>query len=158
MTQHIVLSENPRGRFQEGVLKNAVVKPGTALKVIDTTASGSYTDPYLNGGLVRTQDVEAGMAGEILIATQAGLMGGSVDADLPVDSQIHYYIPLPGDEFLARAKAAETLNAGTRATFDANGLLIASATGIIVVQEDGGTVAADAKVMVRMGVTASATV
>jgi len=158
MTHQIVLSENPRGRFQEGILKNASVKPGTALKVIDTEVSGDYSDPYLTGGAVRRQHVEAGMAGEILITTQPGLMAGSVDAALPVDSQVHYYIPLPGDEFKARAKAAEVLDAGVRATFDADGLLVASATGILVVQEDAGTVAADAMVLVRMGVTASATV
>lgn len=159
MTQHIVLSENPRGRFQEATLATAAIKPGTFVKVSDTDVSGNYSDPYLEGGAVRRQTVTRGFAGEVLVATQAGLMGGAVDVELPVNSNIHYYIPLPGDEFFAMAKAGEALNAGARATIDANGLLVASATGILVVQEDGGTIAAGGElVIVRMGASNAATV
>ena len=158
MSNTIVRSQDPRGRYAEGILKNAVVKPGTCLKVIDTTLSGNESDPFADGGGVRVQDVEAGMAGEFLIATEQNLIGNELTADIAVNDGIHYYIPLPGDELDVLGLSGETLNAGTRGTFNAAGKFIASATGLWVVQEDAGALAADTLVLARLGSTAEATV
>lgn len=138
MSNTIVRSENPRGRFQEAVLKTAAAKPGQCTKISATAVVGD----------VRTQSVVPGFAGENCILTEY-LMAGEVGDAYAVDDGVQYYIPLPGDELMVLGLSGETLNAGTRANFNAAGKLIAAAAGVWTVQEAAGTLSADTLVLAR---------
>lgn len=135
----IVICQEPRGRFREHMLTAVAIKPGTNLRLNST---GLYSGGY---------------AGEINIATERGLLGGSVTDDIPASTRVWSYTPLPGDDFLALGLSGEVLNKGTRAAFNAAGKLVAAAAGPLVVDEDAGTLAADTLVIVRLGSTTATT-
>ena len=137
----IVVSENPRGRFREGMLKSATTAlPGNCLK-------HESTDVY-----------SPGFAGELNIVVEQSLIGNAIDDIYPAASRFFSYCPLPGDEFLALGLSGQTLNIGTRATYNAAGLLIVAATGLLIVEEAAGTLASNRLVLVRVGHTTIASV
>lgn len=151
----IVVAENPRGRFKEGVLKTATAKPGQCVKL--NAVSGVNSDPFADGASVRSYDVVPGYAGEVAVLTEKGLVGGAEGDTYAVNDGVHYYLPLPGEEFYALGLSGETLNVGTRASFDADGKLVADVDGSIICMDAGGTLAADTLLQVRVGHTTTAT-
>ena len=136
----IVVSENPRGRFREGMLKAATTAlPGQNLK-------HEATDVF-----------SPGFAGELNIVVAQTLIGGTITDAYAAAARCYSYAPLPGDEFLALGLSGQTLNIGTRATFNAAGKVIAAATGELIVEEAAGELDADALVLVRLGHSNTAT-
>lgn len=154
----IVVSENPRGRFQEAKLITATAKPGQCVKIADTTiVGGTGSTTLVAGGELQELSVNVGFAGLYAILTERPLLGQADSDTYAINDRVPYYQPLPGDDFIALGLSGETLNAGTRASYNVAGKLIADADGEIIVLEDGGTLSADTLILVRFGGVSTAT-
>lgn len=151
----IVAVGEPRGIFQEGVLKTAGAKPGQNVKL--KAVNGVSSDAFASGCSVPVYDVEPGYAGETAVLTEQNLVGKGITDAYVVDDGVHYYLPMKGEAFYALGLSGQTLNVGTRASFNAAGKLISDADGSIIVMEAGGTLSADTLIKVRQGDTTTAT-
>lgn len=153
----VVVSQDPRGRYFEGVLA-AAAKPGTCVKISATDLGGGASDTFLSGGVVRTRTVTPGFAGLNLVVCEMGLLGKTDVDEYPISSGVHVYSPLPGDELNLLVLSGETVNVGDRLIFNAAGKLIVSVTGPYVAQETLGLLAADGFCLVMFGGSNAATV
>ena len=151
----IVATGEPRGLFQEATLKTAAAKPGQSVKL--TGLSGVATDAFAGGCTVREYEVAPGFAGEVCVLIEKNLVGQTISDEHAVDDGVQYYIPLPGEPFYALGLSGETLNVGTRGSFNAAGKLIADVDGPVICMDAGGALAADTLLLCRVGHTDTVT-